>query len=308
LGSGDFSRDMLDILLGGGFALAAVITSPDRPAGRGLHPHSTPVKALAGEKGLAVLQPGNPREEGFLETLGGLHPDLMLVADYGHILPRPVLELPPRGCINVHPSLLPRYRGASPIRRALMDGLEVTGVTLMLMDEGMDTGPIISQTRLEVEETDDAGTLRGKLAALGARLVMEVVPRYASGGITPEPQDESLATHADPIAKSELEIDWSRPNQDIHNQVRALSPRPGAHTYLRGKRVKILRTGLRDNPEGLEAGAFIATNKTGLIAGTGRGALELEAIQPEGKKVMSAGEFTRGYRPRPGERFESRPA
>lgn len=307
LGSGDFARDLLEYLIRNGVEIEAVVTRPDRPSGRGLHHHSTPVKILSEEAGLTVFQPQAPTEQEFAETLKELHPDFLLVADYGHILPNAILVLPPRGCINVHPSLLPRYRGASPIQRALMDGVEITGATLMLMDEGLDTGPIISQTEIVVEEDDDAGALRVILAALAARLVLEVIPIYISGAISPQSQDESRATYADAIEKSELAIDWTLTNRAIHNQVRALSPRPGAYAYFRGKRVRILRTILDDVDKDLVAGEIRASAKSPLIAGTGSGALTLETLQPEGRKVMSAAEFIRGYRLKPGEGFAGAP-
>ena len=307
-GSGEFSRDLLRNLLLAGFELAGVITQPDRPAGRGLRLHATPVASLAEEKGLVVRRPPAPQDPGFRVTLRELQPDLLLVADYGHILPRAVLDIPPLGCVNVHPSLLPRHRGAAPIQRALMQGAPSTGVTLIVMDEGIDSGPVIAKEELEIADADDAGTLREKLALLGARMVEEFVPLYAAGRIAPEPQDERFATYAEPIRKGDLRIDWSRSARDIHNQVRALSPRPGAHTYLRGRRVKILRTRLRDDMVDIGVATLVSPTGQTLVAGAGKGALELQEIQPEGRRAMSAGEFMRGYRLRPGEGFGGGPA
>jgi methionyl-tRNA formyltransferase len=295
LGSGDYSRDLLESLKRDNFEIEAVVTQPDRPAGRGLLMQPTPVKVTALDMGLTVLGPEDLSDKEFIETLKGFEADLLLVADYGRILKRQVLDIPPRGCLNIHPSLLPLYRGAAPIRRALMDGVTVTGVTMMLMDEGLDTGPIVSQAEIDVGEEEDAGELRKELARLAAIVISKDIRRYACGEIAPHPQDESLATYADVITKSELAVDWSQQSRSIHNQVRALSPSPGAYTYYRGKRIKILRTRLKQGREVLESGEIMIGGKDTIITGTGGGHLLVELLQPQGKKVMSAGEFIRGY-------------
>lgn len=296
LGSGDFAHGLLRRLLEDGCGIAAVIIPPERPAGRGLRIKASPLKVLARERGLPLLQPGEPRQENYVAALREQRPDLVLVTDYGHILPAAVLEIPPSGCLNVHPSLLPRYRGAAPIQRALMDGVEKTGVSLMLLDEGMDTGPVICQREAAVGGEDDAGILRERLASLAARMVIEELPRYLAGEAVPRPQDERTATYAPPIAKGEYEIDWSRPAADIHNLVRALAPRPGAFTTLRGKRIKILRARLADRDANLAPGEMAALDGETFVAGCADGAISLELVQPEGRKAMTAGEFLRGYR------------
>lgn len=303
LGSGEFSRDLLRHLLRVGYGLDVVITRPDRPAGRGLRYRATPVKSLATDNDLTVYQPPGPQDPAFMDILDGLQPELVLVADYGYILPPAVLTFPPKGCVNVHPSLLPRYRGATPIQRALMDGVATSGVTLMLLDEGMDTGPVIAQKELAVEDDDDAGTLREKLASLGAEMFMECLPPYISGKLPPRPQDEERATYADPINKSELLIDWNCSARDIHNQVRALSPSPGAYSFLLRKRVKVLRARPAESIKVPGSGSLEIPEKDVLLVGTGEGVLQLEEVQPEGKRPMSAGEFLRGYRLQPGEGF-----
>lgn len=307
-GSGGFSRDLLENIIQKGLQIEAIVTRPDRPAGRGRHLRPTPVKAFAKNGNWVVLQPQSPSHKGFAESLEKLHPDLLLVADYGYILPHTILQLPPLGCINIHPSLLPRYRGVSPIQRALMDGGEVTGVTMMLMDEGLDTGPIISQEEIKIEEDDDSATLREKLAELASRMILNDMTLFVSGRITPRAQDESQATYADAIVASEKVIDWSRDSNAIHNQVRALSPRPGAYTFFRGRRVKILRSWPEGALEYLGVGEVKVTEKNTLTAGTGGGALTIIVLQPEGKKVLEAAEFVRGYRPIPGEGFTDKPA
>ncbi|MEW6553065.1 MAG: methionyl-tRNA formyltransferase [Actinomycetota bacterium] len=303
LGSGGFSRDLLDELLRSGFEISAVFTRPDHPAGRGLHRRPTPVKAFAKLRGLRVFQPDGPRDPLFTASLGEVKPELMLVADYGYLLPARILGYTAKGCLNVHPSLLPRYRGAAPIQRALMRGEAVTGVSLMVMDEGMDTGDVIAVRELAIADSDSALTLRRKLATLGAGLLLETLPPFLAGDIPPVPQDEAMATYADPIRKEDTVIDWTRTAADIHNQVRALSPRPGAYTLLRGKRVKVLRTLPRPDVAAGIPGELLPEGKEGVAVGTGGGALQLLEVQPEGKKAMSAGEFRRGYRPARGEVF-----
>jgi methionyl-tRNA formyltransferase len=301
LGSGDFAHDLLSILLHTTFSLSAVITMPDRPAGRGLRLRPTPVKALASQEGMSIYQPAGPTDAGFLALLEEEHPELLLVADYGYILPREILEYPAGGCLNIHPSLLPRYRGAAPIQRALMQGESVTGVTLMLLDEGMDTGDVIAREEIEVEVGDDALTLRRKLASLGARMVVDLIPLYMTGAIVPQPQNEGYATYADPVDKSETLIAWTQPAAHVHNQVRALSPRPGAYTHFRDKRLKVLRTSAAAETRPLQPGVLEVAAKDILIVGTGAGSLQLGEVQPEGKQPMSAADFLHGYHPRSGE-------
>ncbi len=295
LGSGEFSRELLYHLLRAGLDIAAVMTPPDRPAGRGLRLHPTAVKSLAVDEGLQVFQPTGPADPTFATALEAERPDVILVADYGYLLPPEVLSRPARGCVNVHPSLLPRYRGAAPIQRALMHGEKETGVTLMLMDEGMDSGDIIAAEKTAIADDDDAVTLRGRLAALGARVVAENLPPFARGDIVPLPQDERFATYAAPISKEETRIDWEQEATAIHNQVRALRPQPGAHTYHGDKRVKILRSAVCENVEAAP-GEIIVSPEGDLLVGAGRGSLQVLELQLEGKKPLRAAEFLRGYR------------
>ena len=301
MGSGEFAHDVLSSLLREGFSLSGVITRPDRPAGRGLRTRPTPVKSLAVREGLSVYQPAGPADPAFLALLEELRPQMLLVADYGYILTGEILAFPAGGCLNVHPSLLPRYRGAAPIRRALMQGERVTGVTLMLLDEGMDTGDILAREELEVEADDNALTLRRKLASLGARMVVDLVPPYMAGDIIPQPQEEELATYADPVSKREMLIRWRQAAPRIHNLVRALSPRPGAYTHFRDRRIKILRTSTAEVVNPLQPGMLEVAGKDILLVGTGEGSLRIEEVQPEGKRPMSAADFIHGYRPGSGE-------
>ncbi len=296
LGSGEFSRDILRDLLQAGLAISAVITRPDHPAGRGLRKRPTPVKALAEHEGVRVFQPDGPSDPRFMDALDESRTEMIVVADYGYLLPRQILEYTATGCLNIHPSLLPRYRGAAPIQRALMQGERVSGVTLMLLDEGMDTGDIIASEELCIAETDNALSVRERLASLGARMLVETLPRFLSGAITPVAQDETIATYADPIRKTDTIIDWTRAAENIHNQIRALSPRPGAFTRFRGRRVKILRSLPRRDLSEAAPGKLVLDGKDGLLVGTAAGDLQVVELQPEGKKAMSAAEFRRGYR------------
>lgn len=305
LGSGEFSRDLLSELLRAGFACDAVITRPDHPAGRGLRLRSTALKSFAADEDIKVYQPSGPKDPDFLTALQELRPEFLLVADYGEILPRTVLEYPPKGCVNVHPSLLPRYRGAAPIQRALMMGESTTGVALMVLDEGMDTGAIIVCEEIPIDPMDDAATLRRKLASLGARMVIEWLPRYLAGAVVPHPQDDEYATYADAITKSETLIDWALAAPEIHNRVRALNPHPGAYAWLRGKRLKILRTAPREEMMDIVPGTLGILRGGTLVVGTGKGALCLMEVQPEGKRPMSIDEFLRGYRLKNGESFDA---
>jgi len=307
LGSGRFSGDLLNFLLDNGLHIHAVITRPDQPAGRGLRPRPTAVKTVAEERGLPLFQPHSLPDEMLVKQLVNIKPDFFLVADYGIKLPQDILDLPLRGCLNVHPSLLPRYRGPAPIQRALMDGVKITGVTMMLMDEGLDTGPIVAQSQIEVSEDANAGFLEKELARLAAYMIPEVMRGLISGELVPHLQDESQATYAEAVRKSEACIDWSLDNRRVHNLIRALSPTPGAYTYYRNKRIKILRSKTLSGGGSLKPGEIGVEGKEVMLAGTGEGDLILEVLQPQGKNTMSAGEFLRGYRPREGETFSNTP-
>ncbi|OFW55951.1 MAG: methionyl-tRNA formyltransferase [Actinobacteria bacterium RBG_19FT_COMBO_54_7] len=304
MGSGFFAFQLFELLHDKGFEIQTVVTRPDRPSGRGLHYEATPVKVAAGERGIPVLEYGDLKGEEKLEPLRSLVPDFILVADFGLILPEEVLGIPVKGCINVHPSLLPRYRGSAPMQRALMDGAEATGVTLILMDKGMDTGPIVSQTELKMSVDENLATLCDELAHLAAEMVMEALPRFASGEIAPMPQDPAEATYAAPISKSDLVIDWSSEAPKIRNHIRALSPRPGAFSCFRGKRTKILAARTGPEVSGSAPGEIAEVAKSNFDVACLSGSLTIESVQPEGKKVMAAAEFIRGYRPQVGETFK----
>lgn len=305
MGCGEYARDLLENMVGAGLAPLAVVTNPDRPSGRGLRPQPTPVGAFAAEAGLRVFRVDGPKDPVFSRIYLESQPEVVLVCDYGHIIPAELLSSFPGRFLNVHPSLLPRYRGAAPIRRALLEGAEKTGVSLMIVDEGLDTGPVVGYVEAAVLPDDDAESLRRRLARLGVELLKSVLPAYLSGTVRPQIQEEALATYAPPLRKDDLLIDWNRTAFSIHNQVRALAPAPGARGRLDGKWIKILRTLPLDGFEELGPGELGSPDRKRMVVGTGEGALEILILQPEGRKRMSGEEFLRGYRKKGRAGFET---
>ncbi|MDP1808030.1 MAG: methionyl-tRNA formyltransferase [Actinomycetota bacterium] len=279
--------------------LKAVVTQPDKPKGRRLSIRPSATKEWAVQHSIPILEPESLRDPAFFNYLFELKPDVIVVAAYGKILHPDLLELPKFGCLNIHASLLPRYRGAAPIQRAIMDDMDVTGVTIMRMAAGMDTGDILDQAEVAIAPVDDAASLTAKLAAAGARLILETLNEIESGSLRPIKQNEALATYAPPLAKAESDIIWSWPAPRIVNLIRALSPAPGAYTGWRQKRLKIWKA--RSVPHETPQGEFGVHDKT-LLVGAGWGAIEVLELQPEGKKVMGAAEFIHGYRPQSGEK------
>ena len=277
--------------------VVGVVTQPDRPAGRGRNLVMSPVKEAATACELPVFQPESLRSEGAVARLRDWEPEVIVVAAFGQILRKPVLELPPRGCLNVHASLLPRYRGAAPIPAAILAGDRVTGVTIMRMDEGMDTGPILAQAKCSIMPDDTTGSLSAKLAELGARLLVETLPAWLGGQIDAQPQDDALATYCPLIRKQDGRLDWTLPAAQLDRQVRAYDPWPGAYTTWQGQRLKVLRARpLTDWRERGQPGQVVALAPDGLPVITGAGALELLEVQLAGKKPMAAGVFARGQR------------
>jgi methionyl-tRNA formyltransferase len=296
MGSPQFAVPPLEHLLASKYQVAAVYTQPDRPAGRGRGLVSSPVKQLAQSRGLKVVQPASLKTAGTPERLGGFKPDVIVVAAFGQILPRSVLALPRLGCLNIHPSLLPRFRGASPVASTILAGEDFSGVSIMVMDEGLDTGPVLARAQIPVSPWDTTGSLTAKLSWLGAQLLGEVLAGWSRGERTPHPQDESKATYCGPIAKGEGEVDWRQPAIDIWRRVRAYQPWPGCYTRWRGKTLKIIEAGLADGGVA-EVGRVVALEaRAGFGVGTGDGILAITRVQMEGKKAMSAAEFLRGQR------------
>jgi methionyl-tRNA formyltransferase len=295
MGTPEFAVPSLRALVDG-HEVVGVVTQPDRPAGRGRKVVVSPVKEVALAQGLPLFQPPSLRPPEAVARLAEWRPEVIVVAAFGQILREPVLALPPHGCLNVHASLLPRYRGAAPIAAAILAGEAVTGVTIMRMDEGMDTGPILAQVECPIAPDDTTATLSARLAELGARLLLETLPGWLAGEIEAQPQDGSLATYCRPLQKEDGRLDWTRPAVALDRQVRACEPWPGAYTTWQGQRLKVLRA--RARPEwqaGGQPGQVMALDG-GIGVVTGQGALELLEVQLAGKKPMAAGAFALGQR------------
>jgi methionyl-tRNA formyltransferase len=301
MGTPQFAVAPLHALAAAGHDIAGVVTRTDKPAGRGRTLASPPAKRAAQELGLEVFQPKRVREPEFIEILRKMDPEAIVVAAYGQILPKEILALPKFGCINIHASLLPAYRGAAPINWAIIRGEHETGITIMQMDEGMDTGAILMQESISISPEDTAGGLMEKLAPLGARLIITALPLLASGKLAPVAQDGTKATTAPLLKKGDGLINWELSARDIHDRVRGLSPWPGAYSSLNGQMVKIITTGVLDGTG--EPGLLYEPDKNTLTVGTGGGLLSILNIQPEGKKPMTAGEFMRGHRGVAGKKF-----
>lgn len=292
------------------YELVGVITQPDRPAGRGQKVAPPPVKVTASELGVAVFQPEHLRDhEAAQEFLEKADPHLMIVVAFGQILAAEFFSYPPLGTLNVHASLLPKYRGAAPVVHALLDGERETGVTIMKIDEGMDTGAIVSQSRLAVRSDTNAAELEEALAHRGAALLIQTIPGYAAGEIQPVAQDGEQATYAPRIGKEEVRIDWNWPDLRIHNWVRALNPRPTATADFRGEKVKIWRTSRvkerkQDTGGSGSPGAIRSLDHHQIIVACGRETcVSVEELQMPNRKRISAGEFINGMKPEVGESF-----
>lgn len=294
MGTPDFAVESLNALVNAGHDVAAVITQPDRPKGRGNKLAFPEVKSRALELNLPVHQPASVKEEAFLELLQSYQPDVIVVVAYGRILPQAVLELPQYGCINVHGSLLPAYRGAAPIQRAVLDGCKESGVTIMQMDSGMDTGDMLLQGSLPITEEDNIGTMFEKLAVLGGKLLVEALEGMQQGTIQPQKQNEAEATYAARILKEDEVIDWSKPAETIFCQIRGLAPAPGAYTLWNDQRLKIWKSRISKKETGKAPGTVAEIGKDYLLVQTGQGCLEVLELQPAGKKAMPAKAFCNG--------------
>lgn len=287
------------------FKIAAVVTQPDKPRGRDLNLQPPPVKVLAQKLGLPVLQPPKARDEAFIFELRATKPDLIVVAAYGHILPQAILELPSFGCLNVHTSLLPKYRGAAPIQWAIADGETQTGVTIMKMDAGMDTGGTLAQRTTPILPGDDSASLHNRLAQLGADLLLETIPGYVTGKIQPRPQPEG-ATYAPRIKKEDGHINWNLPARTILNRMRAFRPWPGAFTFLnRDSKPHLLKIWEADVVEKRgPAGQILSADEGGIVIGCGDKALRVAELQLEGGRRLRTREFLTGHPLRIGENLK----
>ncbi len=292
-GTPDFSVPCLQALRDAGHKVVAVYTQPDRPAGRGRKLTPGPIKEAATALGLPLLQPPSLRDPAAIATLRELGADLMVVVAYGLLLPPAVLEIPRLGCVNVHASVLPRWRGAAPIQRAILAGDSESGVTIMRMEAGLDTGPIYLIRRLTLDPRETGGSLHDKLSLLGAAALLEALPGIAAGSRVPESQDDSQANYAHKLAKAEAEVDWSQPAVAIDRLIRAFDPWPVAQTQLDGASLRLWGCDLPDltPPAGAEPGQVIQASKAGIEVATGSGLLRLTRLQPPGKRPMSAAEF-----------------
>lgn len=296
MGTPDFAAASLEALLKSDDAVVGVVTQPDRPKGRGQVLTPSPVKLLAQREGIPLLQPLKMKDPVFLETLAGWKPDLIAVTAFGRILPPAVLSLPPRGCINVHGSLLPKYRGAGPIQWAIINGERETGITTMLMDEGMDTGAMLLQEAIPIADDDTAVTLSPRLAELGGRLLVETIARLKAGTLVPTPQDSSQATMAPLLKKEDGAIDWALPAVTLANRVRGLAPWPGAYTSVPGgDRWTIWRAQALPGPATKPPGGVMGVTSEAIHVATGEGVLALLELQPANSRRMAVAQYVAGH-------------
>lgn len=304
MGSPDFALPALLELIASAYEVVAVYTQPDRPAGRGRTLHPPAAKQLALAHGVPVFQPAKVSAPDSADELVRLAPDLMITAAYGQILRQPVLDVPRRGVLNVHASLLPRHRGAAPVAAAILAGDEETGVTIMQTELALDTGPILAQRRVPISPHDTAGTLTDRLAEEGAGLLMEVLPAWLDGSLVPTPQDDSQATYARTLKKEAGQIDWALPAEHIWRQVRAVTPWPGAFTHLDGDILRLLDTWpLAADGDGAPPGTVVpcppgadAPGDAGFAVATGQGLLAVLRVQLAGRRALPAADFLRGQR------------
>lgn len=297
-GTPEFAVPALSGLVSEGWTIAGVYTQPDRPAGRGRKTQPSPVKQIALEAGLPLLQPSSFRDPGALDSLRALRPDLMVVAAYGLILPDAVLSCPRLGCINIHASLLPRWRGAAPIQRAILAGDSHTGISLMQMERGLDTGPVIATQTTSISATDTGGSLHDRLAAIGAKLLLDQLPLIIDQAITPSVQDRQCATYATKLTKDEAWIDWHRPALEIERQVRAFDPWPVAQTRCGNETLRIWAAEpISDQHQaGVDPGTVLSTGPTGIEVATGSGRLRISRVQLAGKRPIAASDFANARR------------
>lgn len=305
MGTPDFAVPCLNALVEQGYNVVAVVTQPDRPKGRKGDLTPPPVKVAAMAHDLPVLQPEKVRTEEAMAELEALDIDLLITAAYGQLLPKRLLDMPRLGCINVHASLLPRWRGGAPMHRAIIEGDKESGVTIMRMVQAMDAGDIITQTVVPITEDDTVATLHDKLAAAGSKLLIETLPSIQAGTHTETPQDESLVTYSPTIKRDDEKIDWSQPARRLYNQIRGLNSWPGAFTYYNHKVMKLWQARINEETStpAAEPGTILKTVEDAIIVQCGTGTLALTEIQPSGKRRMLVSDYLRGVKPEPGTRF-----
>ena len=303
MGTPDFSVGTLEALVEAGHEVCLVVTQPDKPKGRGKEMQYTPVKEAALKHGIEVYQPRRIREAECVEKLRQYNADIMVVIAFGQIIPKEILEMVPYGCVNVHASLLPKYRGAAPIQWSIIDGEAVTGVTTMQMDEGLDTGDMLLKTEVPITAEETGESLHDKLAKAGAALCVETLAKLQEGSIVPEKQGESPTAYAKMLDKKLGNIDWTKSAVEIERLVRGLNSWPSAYTYWNKKVVKIWKASVIDENSNEQVGTVVKVEKDGFYVQTGNGILKVLELQIPGKKRMDAGAFLRGYTIEPGEVF-----
>lgn len=308
MGTPDFAVAPLKALIDHGHELVLAVTQADRPRGRGQVLHMPPVKEAALAAGIPVLQPASMKDPAFLAALRNCGAELYVVAAFGRMLPKEILSLPRRGCVNIHASLLPDYRGAAPIQWAVIDGRKESGITTMQMDEGLDTGDILRQYPLTLAEDETGGSLFERLTALGAEAILDTIHGLEEGIITPRKQGETGTPYAAMLTKEMGNVDWTQSAEAIERLVRGLNPWPGCYSFLNGKMLKLWKTHTGENPEGLPPGTVFSPSGSGLAVAAGSGALIIDELQPEGKKRMQTADYLRGARIAAGERFQDRRA
>lgn len=306
MGTPDFAVPSLERIIADGHDVAAVFTQPDKPKGRGYKLMPTPVKESALRHGIDVYQPLTLKEQETINLIKGLKPDCIVVVAYGQILPAAVLEIPPFGCINVHASLLPRYRGAAPIQWAVINGEKETGITTMYMAKGLDTGDMILKEKTEIGENETSGELHDRLMEMGAKTLSKTLELIEKGAAPREKQDDSLSNYAPMIDKTAAQIDWNRTAREIHNLVRGMNPHPGARTELFGKLFKIFKTVLPQNDaqSGNAPGTVIGVDDDGILVSCGNGeTILVKEVQAQGGKRMTAADYAHGHGVKPGTVF-----
>ena len=296
MGTPDFALFSLKALAEGKDKVVAVVTQPDKPQGRGYALVPPPVKRYALEKGIEVFQPNTLKDDAFADELSRINPDMIVVAAYGKILPSYVIDYPKYGCINVHGSYLPKYRGAAPMQRAIIDGMKTTGVTIMRMDVGLDTGAMLARKKIAIKENDNFETIHDKIGLAGAELLVETIEKIKKGDIKSTKQYGKLATYADKISKDDRKIDFSKSADEVHNLIRGLSPVPLAVTGLPdGRLLKVISAKKSDKEKGkAAAGTVISTAGGVMTVACGEGCINITSVVPEGQKKMSAADFIRG--------------
>lgn len=295
MGTPDFSVGTFEALIEAGHEIVLAVTQPDKPKGRGEKVQYPPVKEAALKRQIPVFQPKRVRAPECIEELRKYDADIMVVIAFGQILPKEILEMTPYGCVNVHASLLPKYRGAAPIQWAVINGERVSGVTTMQMDEGLDTGDMLMKTEIVLDEKETGGSLHDKLAGAGAELCVQTLEALKDGTVVREPQQESTTEYARMLDKGMGRIDWSKDAKSIECLIRGLNPWPSAYTEWNGKTMKIWEADVADIDEGREPGTVIRVEKDGFCVQTGSGSLKVRSLQIPGKKRMDAGAFLRGY-------------